>query len=33
MAEFSQPRNVIGGHLISALVGVVLYQIFGSESI
>ena len=33
MAEFSQPRNVIGGHVISALVGVSLYQIFGAESI
>ena len=33
MAEFSQPRNVIGGHVMSALVGVSLYQIFGSESI
>ena len=33
MAEFSQPRNVIGGHVISALIGVILYQVMGSESI
>ena len=33
MAEFSQPRNVIGGHVLSAFVGVTLYQIFGFESI
>lgn len=33
MAEFSQPRNVIGGHLISALVGVAVYQILGSDSV
>ena len=33
MAEFSQPRNVIGGHVISAIIGISLYQIFGSESI
>ena len=33
MAEFSQPRNVIGGHVISAFVGVTLYQIFSFESI
>ncbi len=25
-AEFSQPRNVIGGHVISAFVGVTLYK-------
>jgi len=25
----AQPRNVIGGHLISALMGVVVYQLFG----
>ena len=33
MAEFSQPRNVIGGHVISALVGVSLYKFFGPQSI
>lgn len=25
-ADFSQPRNLIGGHLISALIGVALYK-------
>nr|WP_169799900.1 HPP family protein [Desulfolucanica intricata] len=25
----AQPRNVIGGHMISALVGVTIYQLFG----
>ena len=25
-AEFSQPRNVLGGHVLSALVGVTLYK-------
>lgn len=25
----AQPRNVIGGHLVSALAGVLVYQIFG----
>ncbi|KXS43408.1 MAG: HPP family protein [Candidatus Frackibacter sp. T328-2] len=25
----AQPKNVIGGHLISALVGVIIYQLFG----
>lgn len=28
-APFSQPRSLIGGHLISALVGVVVYNIMG----
>jgi CBS-domain-containing membrane protein len=28
-APFAQPRNVVGGHLISALVGVACYQLFG----
>lgn len=27
MAEFSQPRNLVGGHLVSALVGVTLYKL------
>jgi len=27
----AQPRNVIGGHILSALVGVAVYQIFGGE--
>ncbi len=25
-AEFSQPRNLVGGHIVSALVGVTLYK-------
>ena len=25
-AEFSQPRNLIGGHIISAIIGVTLFQ-------
>ncbi|WP_027364217.1 HPP family protein [Desulfotruncus alcoholivorax] len=25
----AQPRNVIGGHIVSALMGVVVYQLFG----
>jgi CBS-domain-containing membrane protein len=28
-APFSQPRNVIGGHVFSALVGVAIFAIFG----
>lgn len=28
-APMAQPRNVIGGHLLSALVGVLVYQFFG----
>jgi CBS-domain-containing membrane protein len=29
MAEFSQPRNLIGGHIISALIGVLVFQVMG----
>ena len=28
MGELSQPRNLIGGHVISALVGVIAYNLF-----
>jgi CBS-domain-containing membrane protein len=28
-APLSQPRNIIGGHLISTMVGLVLYHLFG----
>ena len=28
MGELSQPRNLVGGHVISALIGVVSYNIF-----
>lgn len=27
----AQPRNVIGGHILSALTGVAVYQLFGGE--
>lgn len=30
-APVSQPRNIIGGHLISASVGLLLYHLFGAE--
>lgn len=30
-AEFSQPRNLFGGHVVSALVGVTLVQCFGTQ--
>ena len=32
-AEFSQPRNLIGGHVVSALVGVCVFQVLGADSI
>ncbi|HBB16061.1 MAG: hypothetical protein A3J94_06365 [Syntrophus sp. RIFOXYC2_FULL_54_9] len=28
-SPFSQPRNLVGGHIVSGLVGVVCYQLFG----
>ena len=31
-APFSQPRNVIGGHFLSALIGVAIYQIFKEDN-
>lgn len=33
LAEFSQPRNLIGGHFISAMVGVSVFMLFGEETI
>lgn len=30
-APLSQPRNIIGGHLISASIGLLLYHLFGAE--
>lgn len=30
-SSFSQPRNLIGGHLISAFVGVAAHQMFGAQ--
>jgi len=29
LAEFSQPRNLIGGSVLSALIGVAVYQVCG----
>ena len=31
-AEFSQPRNVIGGHVVSALIGVSLGKVLGADT-
>lgn len=31
-APFSQPRNIIGGHLVSSLIGILAYQWFGTTS-
>jgi CBS-domain-containing membrane protein len=31
MAEFSQPRNLIGGHVFSALVGVTVFSVMGEN--
>lgn len=33
LAEFSQPRNLIGGHIFSALVGVSIFFLLGEENI
>ena len=33
MAEFSQPRNLVGGHVLSAIVGVLVFMLMGDESI
>ena len=33
MAEFSQPRNLVGGHVISAIVGVTVFMLLGDQSI
>ena len=30
-SPFSQPRNLIGGHLISALIGVTVYKLFPND--
>ena len=32
MAEFSQPRNLVGGHLISAIVGVTVFVLLGDDT-
>lgn len=33
LAEFSQPRNLIGGHAISAIIGVTVFMLIGDGSI
>lgn len=33
MAEFSQPRNLVGGHVFSAIVGVSVFIFLGSDSV
>jgi len=30
-SPFSQPRNIIGGHLLTSLVGLTIYHLFGNE--
>ena len=33
LAEFSQPRNLVGGHVVSAVVGVTVFMLIGEASI
>ena len=33
MAEFSQPRNLVGGHVVSAIVGVTVFVLLGDDTI
>ncbi len=33
LAEFSQPRNLVGGHIVSAVVGVTVFMLFAESSI
>lgn len=33
MAEFSQPRNLVGGHLVSAVVGVTAFVLLGDYAL
>ena len=33
LAEFSQPRNLVGGHVVSAVVGVTVFMLLGSDFI
>lgn len=30
-AEYAQPRNLIGGHIISALIGITIYKLFSTD--
>lgn len=32
-AEFSQPRNLLGGHILSAIIGVTVFMIIGESSV
>ena len=32
LAEFSQPRNLVGGHIISAVIGVTVFKLLGDAS-
>jgi CBS-domain-containing membrane protein len=32
LAEFSQPRNLVGGHVVSAVVGVTVFMLIGEAS-
>jgi len=33
LAEFSQPRNLVGGHVVSAVVGITVFMLVGEASI
>ncbi len=33
LAEFSQPRNLVGGHVVSAIVGVTVFMLIGDAPI
>jgi CBS-domain-containing membrane protein len=33
LAEFSQPRNLVGGHVVSAVVGVTVFMLLGNDSV
>ncbi len=33
IADFSQPRNLVGGHLVSAIVGVTVFVLLGDDTI
>jgi len=33
LSPFAQPRNLIGGHLVSAIIGVIFYQLFPENTL
>ena len=33
LAEFSQPRNLVGGHVVSAIVGVTVFMLIGADTL